>query len=145
MIASRYQGPCLAPHRYHPGDTVGRWTVVRHASPVERWHGTKVVRRHRVYVRCICGYEKPVEELALAKRRTRGCTSRMCHIEHGIRTRLDQVGRDLDAIERRANEYREEAKALEKRLADALERGRALRERYGLPSRAESPVVSRQH
>jgi len=51
---------------------------VRHASPVERWDGRKLVRRHRVHVRCECGHERDIEERALYRGESSGCASREC-------------------------------------------------------------------
>ena len=61
-----------------PGQTFGRWTVVRPASPRTEHHGERQQQRPRAHVRCVCGREKRVEVRDLRNGRGRGCTSGRC-------------------------------------------------------------------
>jgi hypothetical protein len=69
----------LGPHLYHPGDRVGRWTVIRHAGPAQQPHGgNRLVWRHRVIVKCACGLRGIAFEYRLRKGRCLGCRSMTC-------------------------------------------------------------------
>jgi hypothetical protein len=79
----------LGRHKYNPGDVIGRWTVVRHASPVQRSHGRgRLVWRRRLSVRCECGVTELVLERSLVKGLSRGCTSTYCVLAHKARAEL---------------------------------------------------------
>jgi hypothetical protein len=93
----------LGQHKLHPGDVFGRWTVVRHMSPVQRVHGRdKFVHQHRVLVRCICGETRMVREVVILKGRSRGCASRTCGHSHRIRAEVAKVE---EVRERARREY----------------------------------------
>lgn len=131
MSATRHRGPCLGPHRYHPRDVIGRWTVIRHASPVERWRVDKTIRVHRVHVRCACGHERDIEEHELYRGKSSGCPSRTCIRIEALRSLVrEQVTR----YERAVLEVESAAacaRDLEARLADVIARSRHMRAGLG--------------
>ncbi len=98
----------LGRHRYHPGNTIGRWTVVRHLSPVQRAHGRdKLIHQHRVLVRCVCGMTRMVREVVLLKGKSSGCASRTCGHIHRLRSHVAS----MEATRLRALAEAEEAQA----------------------------------
>lgn len=73
--------------RVEVGSKWGRWTVVRRASPAQRYseRGT----RARVVVRCVCGnVERAVFECDLQARKTTGCRSLRCRVRWEVRREL---------------------------------------------------------
>lgn len=103
----------LGAHRYRPGDAIGRWTVVRHLSPVQRMHGRdKIIHQHRVLVRCVCGEVRSVREVVLSKGKSSGCPSRTCGHIHRIR-------RDVAVLEATRQRALAEAQEAEMRILAA--------------------------
>lgn len=86
----------LGPHRYAPGQTIARWTVVRHATPLTRAHGRfHVVTFRRVLCRCVCGAERLVLERDLARERSKGCRSARCRWVWSLRREVADLERDF--------------------------------------------------
>jgi hypothetical protein len=116
----------LGRHRYHPRDVVGRWTVIRHASPVQRPHGNnRTVWRHRVEVRCVCGDSDVVLERVLTKGRSRGCSSRTCMHAHRTRQDIefwDRLRTEAESLRKQADEAEQRAAGAELRIAQAKEK-----------------------
>jgi hypothetical protein len=80
-----------------PGTRIGRWTVVRKATPVTR-RGTKM--RPRLVVRCSCGIERIVfrEDLQVSlkgRRGSLGCGSMRCCMRTAA---VEEVQRALRTI-----------------------------------------------
>lgn len=119
----------LGEHYYQPGDVIGRWTVVRHASPVTREvRRGHVIRQHRVHVRCACGVRRDVEERRLRHGLSGGCASKACmHV-----AALVAECRELEAVREAARRQEREAS---ERLAAIVEKLDRVRSR--LPGESE--------
>lgn len=95
----------LGPHRYAPGQTIARWTVVRPASHLTRAHGRlHIVTFRRVLCRCVCGTERVVLERDLALERSKGCRSAHCRWVWSLKREVADLERDyvLDDEDARA-------------------------------------------
>lgn len=123
----------LGKHRYHAGDTVGRWTVVRHAAPKQCPDGrNRLIWRRRLSVRCVCGFTEIVLERTLVGGMSRGCPSKTCM--HAEQTRQEIAW--LAATQEHAAEMRRLADEAELVAADAAIRIKAAREKLdGLTSK----------
>ncbi len=130
----------LGPHRYQPGDTIGRWTVVRHLAPVSRIRSGQEIRRRQLLVVCVCGAKYAVLERYIAEGDSNGCPLKTCM--HAFKARVeiaswtsklrDHVAgmsgmSDLDATE--AHDRLAKAKARYDRLMPALDARRQWRDR----------------
>lgn len=66
--------------RLEVGSKWGRWTVVKHASPAQRYGEPGA--RARVVVRCVCGASQTMWENDLRSRKSGGCRSAKCAAKH---------------------------------------------------------------
>lgn len=88
--------PRVRPSQIAKGQKFWRWTVIRHATPVqrERRRGQLIFCR-RVVVRCVCGWERLAWETDVATGRSNGCPKAGCRKRYDdmVMTRLeDDIG-----------------------------------------------------
>lgn len=80
----------IGPPRLLPGAVVGRWTVVRLATPRLRGHGLRggigrMIWTRRVLVRCVCGAMRITDERYVIKGESLGCSKKTCQFAKGSR------------------------------------------------------------
>ena len=91
-----------------PGQTFGRWTVIRRATPFEP-PSRRPKTRARVLARCVCGAEKLLMARDLTSGRAGGCASVACMHDWAVEQAIMRAHRGAE----------DEASALDSALADA--------------------------